>query len=280
MATTDQVRRWYPDIVTNHAARGTPGYEPDCDTSQAMRVEFPKEGGGVYRLLVHPLTAGAWEVYARLMRTFGETVPSAGGTHNCRNIADTDWPSLHAYCVALDLPPNDRKSSSFINAVLGVRTMSGAVVWKNLASINDRMHDEITCSPSALKSGFDPATIPGEPTPPPDPGEAMLPLTPSSAKEDIRLLQDRLNEAYAAGLTLDGVWGSSTASVVKEKLLKYTNTNDPDALAGNSVNANMFNGLTIDWVTAKVPNSGTVDSTARSQAKRANDRLDGIEVPS
>ena len=107
----------------------------------------------------------------------------------------------------------------------------------------------------------------------------MLPLTPASAKEDIRLLQDRLNEAYGAGLTLDGVWGPSTASVVKSRLLKFTGSQDPDALAGNSVNANMFNGLTKEWTLKFIPAATVVDSTARAQAKRANDRLDGIEVP-
>lgn len=154
MASTDQVRRWYPDVVTNHASRGQPGYQPVCDTTKAVRVDFPKEGGGVYRLLVHPATADAWRVYARLMTQHGETVPSAGGTHNCRNIANTNWPSLHAYCVALDLPPNNRKSAAFQSAVLAVRTNTGAQVWRNLASADDRMHDEITCSPTDLASGI------------------------------------------------------------------------------------------------------------------------------
>lgn len=161
MASTEQIRRWYPDVVTNHAQRGTADYKPTCDTSKAIRVEFPREGGGVWRLLVHPAQKEAWEVYAELMVRFGETVPVAGGTHNCRNIGSGDWPSLHAYCSAIDIPPNGRKSAAFQAAVLKIRTRSGATVFRNLASINDRMHDQIDCSPADLASGIDRATVNG-----------------------------------------------------------------------------------------------------------------------
>jgi len=110
-------------------------------------------------------------------------------------------------------------------------------------------------------------------------GEQVLPLNPNSAREDIRQLQDLCNEAYQSGLTVDGVWGTSTASVVKSRLLKFTGTQDPDALAGNSVNANMWNGLHKEWTLAFIPAATTIDSTARNAAKRANDRLDGIDIP-
>lgn len=161
MASTDQVRQWYPDVVVNHAKRGTAGFTPICDTSKAIRVPFPKEGGGTYSLLVHPKTKEAWEAYVTVMAAFGETVPSAGGTHNCRNIANTNSPSLHAYCVALDIPPNDRKSAEFQAAVLKIKTNSGVTVFKNLASINDRMHDQIDCSPEALASGINWTSVVG-----------------------------------------------------------------------------------------------------------------------
>jgi hypothetical protein len=161
VATTDQVRQWYPEFVTNHAQRGAPGFEPVCDTSTGVRIEFPRAGGGSYRTLVHPKAAEAFTVYAGLMALWGETMPGDGGTHNCRNIGDGDMPSLHAYGVAIDLPPNSRKSEGFQAAALAVRTRSGARVWKNLASANDRMHDQIDCSPADLATGIDPTTVKG-----------------------------------------------------------------------------------------------------------------------
>lgn len=171
MASSEQVRNWYPEVVTNHSERCKPGYEPQCDTSQAIRLGFPKEGGGVYNLWIHPKTKEAWEAYVQAMEVHGETVPGAGGTHNCRNIGVTDCPSLHAYCVALDLPPNNRKSEAFQVAVLGMKTNTGVKVFKNLTSINDRMHDQIDASPQALASGIDWSTVPSpEPVPSP-PGD-------------------------------------------------------------------------------------------------------------
>ena len=112
-------------------------------------------------MYVHPKTKQAWEAYITLMLQHGETVPSAGGTHNCRNIAGTNAPSLHAYCVALDIPPNGRKSDAFQRAVLRIKTKSGVTVFKNLVSINDRMHDQIDCSPEHLASGIDWSTVLG-----------------------------------------------------------------------------------------------------------------------
>ena len=164
MASSEQLRSWYPEVVTNHAQRGTPGYWPTCDTSRAVKCAFPREAGGEYQLWVHPKTLEAWRAYAQAMRVFGETVPTAGGTHNCRNIANSTMPSLHAYCIALDLPPNSRKSAAFQLAVLAITTNSGARVFRNLESINDRMHDQIDCSPAALATGINWATVPSPPT--------------------------------------------------------------------------------------------------------------------
>jgi hypothetical protein len=161
VASTDQKRKWYPDVVLNHADRGTPGFEPVCDTSRAVRIKFPKDGGGYWLLLVHPDTVEAWKAYVKVLEFHGESIPGNGGTHNCRNIGTSVWPSLHAYCVACDLPPNTRKSAECQADILAVRTMSGAKAFKNLASIDDRMHDEIDCSPADLASGVDWTTVRG-----------------------------------------------------------------------------------------------------------------------
>lgn len=161
MASTDQVRGWYHHVVLNHDLRGTPGFQPRCDLSPTVRVPFPAEGGGVFREPVHHLTEEAWLAYVTVMLFHGETMPGGGGVDSCRVILGTNWPSLHAYCVAVDLPPNSRKSAAFQADVLRIRTKSGARVFRNLANANDRMHDQIDCSPADLASGIDWTTVRG-----------------------------------------------------------------------------------------------------------------------
>lgn len=169
MATTDQVRSWYPDVVTNHADRGEKGFWPKCDLTKATIVDFPREGGGVYNLYVHPKQVEAWEAYVTVMVYHGVTVPSAGGTHNCRNIAGTNMPSLHAYCSCLDIPPNSRKPVKFQVDILKIKTKNGKTVFRNLASINDRMHDQIDVSPTDLATGINWTTVVGSKPKPPKP---------------------------------------------------------------------------------------------------------------
>ena len=108
---------------------------------------------------VHPLTIEAWNAYIAVMTHHGETMPENGGVGNCRNIAGTNWPSLHAYLCALDIPPNSRKSMWFIQDIVMIQTNSGVRVFRNLAG--DRMHDQIDCSPADLATGIDSATVIG-----------------------------------------------------------------------------------------------------------------------
>lgn len=161
MATTDQVRNWYPQWVTNHADRGKKGFQPQGSPKPSVVIEFPKQGGGVWSLPVHALCAEAFEAYAFVMRHFGVAMAPAGGIYNRRNISGTNMPSLHAYGVAIDLPPNGYKPAGFQAAVLAMRTKSGMRVWRNLAEINDRMHDQIDCPPAALATGIDWTTVAG-----------------------------------------------------------------------------------------------------------------------
>lgn len=221
MASTEQKRKWYPEVVTNHADRGKAGYTPKCDPQRhAVRHTFPREGGGEWNLWVHPKTVEAWDAYEFLMKRHGETVPSDGGTHNCRNIAGTSWPSLHAYCVALDIPPNNRKSAAFQRDVLAVKTNSGVRVFKNLASINDRMHDEIDCSPAALASGIDWSTVAGFTGTPPPPStgddDDMFGLdigvmgAPVVRGPKVAALQVYLTRAGFDTLGVDGIAGDNT----------------------------------------------------------------------
>lgn len=158
MASTDQVREWYRETVSNHDHRGQPGFAPDCNWTIAKVVSFPR-AGGAYREPVHPAAEEAFLAYAMIMESMGVMMPSAGGVNQCRNIAGSDWPSLHAYLVAIDLPPNSYKPQAFQDAILDIRTKGGVRVFRNLDG--DRMHDQIDCPPSALAEGIDWSTVEG-----------------------------------------------------------------------------------------------------------------------
>ena len=80
-----------------------------------------------------------------------------------------------------------------------------------------------------------------------------LPYTPNSSREDIRLLQIKLNQAYELTVSQQGVWDAGTTTAVKNQLLKFTNSTDPDVLAGKEVNAAMWNGLEKDWTLDFLP---------------------------
>ena len=167
MASTEQIRKWFHSgVVLNHADRGKTGYHPHCDHNHP-KVAFPRAGGGVFNEPVHPLTFEAFTAYVAVMRHHGETMPGAGGVDQCRNIGTGNWPSLHAYICAVDLPLNSRKSAAFIASIKAIRTNSGArffpsrgaQVFRNLRG--DRMHDQINCSPKALATGIDWSTVDG-----------------------------------------------------------------------------------------------------------------------
>ncbi len=188
--STEQIRKWYHEgVVLNHAQRGSPGYTPRCDHDHPT-VDIPKEHGGVWVRAVHPLTVEAWNAYIAVMNHHGETMPSNGGVGNCRNIAGTTWPSLHAYLCALDIPPNSRKSAAFIGDIGRIKTNSGAFVFLNLRG--DRMHDQIDCSPAHLASGIDRSTVIGD--------DDMLPILEGQDTEDQTALADMLNLTYGANL--------------------------------------------------------------------------------
>lgn len=211
MATTEQKRKWYPEHVTNHADRGTAGFKPKCDWSGAALIAVPNDSGGVYIEPVHPKTAEAWDAYVFLMRHFNQSITNAGGVNSCRNIGSSVWPSLHAYLLGMDNPPNSRKSEAFQTAVLKVKTNNGKTVFKNLASIDDRMHDEIDCSPDDLVTGINWFTV-----------EGWNMLTP---------------EEYAAVKTLTAMlasrpadvppWGKAGWDVYNEEIWSGPPTSDP-----------------------------------------------------
>ena len=211
MADTDQIRKWYhTSVVLNHDQRGTPGYQPNCN-HRHQTMPFPREGGGVFNEPVHPLTRAAWRAYITVMIHHDETMPGGGGVDSCRNIAGTDWPSLHAYICAVDLPPNDRKSDAFIRDIERIRTNNGAQAFRNLAG--DRMHDQINCSPADLATGIDLTTVAGATG-----DDEMNALKKGDSGNGVRWYQTALNQksAVTPKLTIDGVFGSSMERAVKQ----------------------------------------------------------------
>lgn len=209
MATTDQVRKWYRETVINHDDRGTPGYTPLCNWGIAITLRFPREGGGFFSEPIHPKTVEAWQAYIATMEYYGETMPGTGGVNQCRNIKGTDWPSLHAYLVAVDLPPNGRKSYRFVRAVNRIRTKSGAQVFRTLS--NDRMHDQIDCSPADLATGIDWLTVPGKQKK----GNNVLGL--GDEGNAVSYYQRAYNKwSTKESISVDGIFGPQTEAAVKE----------------------------------------------------------------
>jgi len=207
MSSTDQIRKWYHEgVVLNHSSRGQQGYHPHCDHDHST-VAFPRDGGGVFNEPVHPLAFEAFEAYTAVMRHHGETMPGAGGVDQCRNIANSDWPSLHAYIVAVDLPPNHRKKEVFVVAAHAIRCNDGARTFRSLTG--DRMHDQIDCSPASLKTGIDWSTVAGSD------GTVPPPTNGDDVEKVVKGIQRSLNTSGYLGangvlLTVDGVWGPNT----------------------------------------------------------------------
>ncbi len=202
MASTEQIRKWYhKGVVLNHALRGTPGYHPHCDHNHP-KVAFPNQSGGFYNEPVHPLTFEAWTAYTTVMKAMGIKMSSAGGVNSCRNIFDTDDPSLHAYLCACDLPPNNYKPTAFLVAIEDIRCNNRAKVFHNLSG--DRMHDQINCSPADLATGIDWTTVAGDGDPIGD-----------DDVETIKAIQKQCNAggfkgANGRALTVDGLLGPNT----------------------------------------------------------------------
>lgn len=239
MATSEQIRIWYhQDVVLNHSKRGSPGYIPICNHNHP-RVGFPKQGGGVYSEPVHPWTQEAWQAYITVMIHHGETMPGDGGVNQCRNIADTNWPSLHSYLCAVDLPPNRRKSKAFIRDIEKIRTNNGAQVFRNL--VGDRMHDQINCSPADLATGIDWNTVVGA-----EIGDSMLPILVGQDTEDQTALADMLNQTYGSNLKLVDPYNAAMVAVVKQHLGKYTG--HPDWKEGKGVGGKQYSRLIQDYI--------------------------------
>lgn len=90
----------------------------------------------------------------------------------------------------------------------------------------------------------------GIPVPPPVRGDDLLPLKEGERREDVRMLKDRLNEAYGAGLDISSdngdLYDPATVAAVKTHL--GSATGHPEGKAGRMVVANQWNTLERVWI--------------------------------
>lgn len=95
----------------------------------------------------------------------------------------------------------------------------------------------------------------------PKPEVDMFPIEPTSPREVVRLLQDRLNRTYGAGLVEDGVYGDTTTAAVRLFLGKMTG--DQGAQDGKRVVANQWNGMTEEWIRRLAGAGGVTEARVR-----------------
>ncbi len=215
---------------------------------------------------VCPVTVEAFRAFDQALRLADYNAVSVG-TYNCRPITGGRKLSLHAYGIAPDIDPyalgnpfygrthpkawkfswSDTKfTQAQVEAVEGIRTNNGKKVFLwggRWLTIKDYMHWEIDVAPSDLATGINWKTVPGGILGGED---NMLPLKLGDKNEDVRLLQDRLNETFDTDLVLDADYGPATMSAAATHLGKYTN--ETAGKEGKKVNANMWNGLLRDFI--------------------------------
>jgi hypothetical protein len=223
--------------------------------------------------------------------TFRET---AGGTLACRRITGGSGTTLHAHGIACDHNPSVNRyrltagggliqfgrqtdmplamvrDLEALRLTNGVRPLAWGGRWVN---VKDPMHWEL----DALRSQLQPVNLASLPAGAwtrylafeggaPSLEDRMLPITPTSSREDVRLLQLELNFAIGTGLVADGKYGPATAGEVKRWLLPATQADEDDGETnsqldqGFEVNAAMWRALeterTIKLIRAHAPGGG------------------------
>jgi hypothetical protein len=228
MASTEQMRKAYPEAVLGRTVQG----HPKCDHSIGVRVSFPSTltGSGEISLLVHPAQQEAWTAFAVVMRHVGYMFrEKAGGTANCRNIGSKPFgnTSLHAHLCAIDLNPSKNTGTDTDQprdlqvALAAIRTKRDDTAFKNLS--NDRMHWQINCTPTSLATGIDWSTVLGAQSagPPTTGPSALPPVIDSEEAMDLETWK-RVQEALQAlkpplykGKDIDGKPGKDTNTAVR-----------------------------------------------------------------
>ncbi len=157
-----------------------------------------------------------------------------------------------------------------VEAVEGLTNTRGEQLFRWLGwLIGDTMHFEGQVMPSRTQVDW------GSLPPRKDDVMSLLPMRwgdggPDNPgkKEDVRLLQFNLNEAHGSNLSLDGVYGDSTAAIVRQFYPRTDSLKD-----GKTVVASMWGDMEVT-----IAQKNTRDQTARNAAAKANTRIDGLSL--
>lgn len=222
--------------------------------------------------------------------------PTGISGHTCE--PDGDWCSLHNYLIAVDIDPYGYGNNHFkkpfgdgwnfadckitadqVRAVESIRNTQGERMFRWLGwLIGDTMHFEIQVAPDRCQVDWD--TVPN------DTGDDDMPYLPmesgdgyetppagsratgdrSHKIEDVRSLQDMLNNAYSAGLTLDGLYGPATISAVKKWVGRYTG--NPAGQQGEWFGGNQYGNLIADLALKQVGGGGEGSYTKQESDDR------------
>lgn len=188
MATSQQMRTWYPEFVVGgvDSMWNVTGTRPICDWSTGIKVNFLASAamGGSVDLIVHPATADAFRALAAVFRAWNyEFRERSGGSVSCRKITGGTRTTLHAHGVAMDINPtaNSYRVSvgaiqwgrqtdmdpTMIAAIEAIRTVGGQPIFQwggRWSNIKDPMHFECSrCSRADLEKGIDWSTVPNRP---------------------------------------------------------------------------------------------------------------------
>jgi hypothetical protein len=215
-------------------------YGPDCAQAGQL-VTLTMFGGG--RITVNTLTADAFRALnACLVRNNYPARPNDTGAMNCRKITGGSGLSAHAFGIAADFNwdtngygPNlvTDMPQGFRNDGKGIRTNSGEYVFRwggDYSGNKDAMHWEVICTKADLRTGINPATVPGGyALPPPPPGvPAVIPgqAVPGTWRmgdhgEALKFIQAMMNivsDAFKLGMpvAIDGQFGPATFAKTDE----------------------------------------------------------------
>jgi hypothetical protein len=222
------------------------------------------------------------------MQRFPET--GSLGIYNCRNVAGSSSLSIHSCGRAADskIPtgPGGAAIPSIGNPVVlflsEFSTQFGiiAVIYNEVIYDDasprgrryggvhphkDHVHWEHTMSKALSLTYADIVEIAGPATGGDNQGGIiMLPITPTSSREDIRLLQLDMNFGIGTGLVPDGIYGPATAGEVKKWLTPSTGADesgDSEVANGTKVNAKMWQTLQSEVINKHIKNAGASGSS-------------------
>lgn len=164
MATTSKVRTWWAD----YWAKGYDRRVTFLGREGAKMTDFTLPA---WRALEAALVANGYG-NASIVSTY---YPRPIGGYNCNMETGGYGCSLHGYSgCAMDIDPSanpfvkgtrwDFSRTKFtreqVDAVLAIRTNSGAQAFRWGGDFGDYMHWQINCTPSDIASGIDPKTVP------------------------------------------------------------------------------------------------------------------------